>query len=57
MNNDGSLELEDRTVYFWEDSITETRGANMTLDGIDVTVGGDMDELDKETLIKIAKGV
>ncbi len=56
-NNAGTLELEDRTVYFQEDPITEVRGASMTLDGVDVDISGGMDELDKETLIKIAKGV
>lgn len=57
MDNAGSLELEDRTVYFWEDPITETRGANVVLEDVVMGIGGDMDELDKETLIKIAKGV
>lgn len=55
--NTGILELEDRTIYFFEDPLTESRGANVVLEEEIITISGDMNELSKEILIEIAKGV
>lgn len=57
MDNVGTLELKDRTIYFFEDPINEIRGANVLLKEDVVTINSDMNELSKEILTEIAKGV